>query len=118
MKRSNQDDPGTYHLFYADAGDTPAPTTFFPGRRWPRRGTATVWRSKSLEAGRQLAPVGLAETYGVGPTPSDAVGAVLPLTDDHGMRLALVEARAAHAAVRALGRQRFRERQIRGLYGA
>src|SRR3982750_2143972 len=49
-KSVNQDDPGTYHLFYADAEGRPGTDlTFFPGRKWPRRAsdTASPWRSAS-----------------------------------------------------------------------
>ena len=44
VKRSvNQDDPGTYHLFYADAeGHAGTDLTFFPWAHWRRRSAASA----------------------------------------------------------------------------
>ena len=44
VKRSvNQDDPGTYHLFYADAEGHPGTDlTFFPWQSWLPRGRDMV----------------------------------------------------------------------------
>ena len=69
VKRSvNQDDPGTYHLFYADAEGSPgSDLTFFPWAHmappraglWPRHG------SRSRSAGGQprvIGPIGCSVT--------------------------------------------------------
>jgi glyoxalase family protein len=98
VKRSvNQDDPGTYHLFYADAAGHPgSDLTFFPWGHLPpgRPGTGQVtetglavpegtlefWEARLGSAG---ATVGARETrFG---------GAVLPFTDPHGFGGVLVE---------------------------
>lgn len=98
VKRSvNQDDPGTYHFFYADAEGHPgSDLTFFP---WPRapsgrqgtglttevalavpRGTLEFWSERLKRAGR--APRATEERFGE---------RVLALADPHGLPLALVE---------------------------
>ena len=112
-KSVNQDDPGTYHLFYADAAGHPGTDlTFFPwaqhraaapgtrsehrGRRWPSRRTASIsGGSGSRATVSRSAPI---ETrFGE---------RVLPLTDTHGLKVALVESASAHAPhVHAVGRQ-------------
>ncbi len=100
-KSVNQDDPGTYHLFYADAEGHPGTDiTFFP---WadlaPRRdgyglstevalaippGSLDFWVERLTKSG-----VSVAE-------PETRFGArVLPLADPHGLRLALVESESS-----------------------
>lgn len=102
-KSVNQDDPGTYHLFYADAEGHPGTDiTFFP---WadlaPRRdgyglstevmlatppGSIEFWSARLTKSG-----VAVGE-------PETRFGArVLPLADPHGLRLALVESESALA---------------------
>jgi glyoxalase family protein len=97
VKRSvNQDDPGTYHLFYADAEGHPGTDlTFFPWMHLPAgqpgvgminevmlavpRGSLDWWT-------RRLAAAGV-----VTGMPEERFGApVLPFTDPHGMPLTLV----------------------------
>src|ERR1051325_5146108 len=100
VKRSvNQDDPGTYHLFYADGGAHPgSDVTFFP---WPhmgpgRQGTGLVnevafavppgslawWRQRLEREGLRVSDGGL------------RMGdAALTFADHHGLPLALVETR-------------------------
>jgi glyoxalase family protein len=94
-KSVNQDDPGTYHLFYADGEGHPGTDlTFFP---WPdlppgRKGTGLTievalaapaasmefWRERLARAD---VPIGPAETrFG---------GRFLPFEDPHGLSLAL-----------------------------
>ena len=104
VKRSvNQDDPGTHHLFYADAEGRPGTDlTFFPWSHMaPSReghglstevslavpaGSLSYWRDRLSHYGVTTAPV---ETrFGE---------RVLPARDPHGLRLALVEARSAAA---------------------
>ena len=127
VKRSvNQDDPGTYHLFYADAEGSPGTDlTFFP---WARNAPPRIGHGLAVETSLEIPAGSLAywgarlEEYGV------RIGSIetrfgdrhLPVTDTHGFRLSLVESASAPArpftpwdgsAVPA-------ERQIRGLYGA
>jgi glyoxalase family protein len=98
VKRSvNQDDPGTYHLFYADADGHPGTDlTFFPWAQMaPSReghglssevslavppGSLDFWSQRLQERNVTLSP--LESRYGR-PT--------LPLRDPHGLRVALVE---------------------------
>jgi glyoxalase family protein len=98
VKRSvNQDVPGTYHLFYADAEGRPGTDlTFFP---WPdlppgRQGVGlTVEVALAVPAGalaywaERLARAGAAG----GESGSRFGEPVLPVTDPHGLPLVLVE---------------------------
>src|SRR5215207_8264723 len=125
-KSVNQDDPGTYHLFYADAvGHPGSDLTFFPWAQMaPRRHghglaveVALAVPSESLEFwGARLTH------YGTAP---DAIevrfgNRVLPFADPHGMRVALVE--SADTTSRTFtpwdGSPVAVDRQIRGLEGA
>ena len=125
-KSVNQDDPGTYHLFYADADGHPgSDLTFFP---WTHLAPPRPGHGLAVEVSLEVAAGSLAYwgtrlgKYGIDPGPIETRfgDAVLPLVDPHGLRLALVE--PARPAPRAFtpwdagpvpG-----ERQIRGLYGA
>ncbi len=127
VKRSvNQDDPGTYHLFYADGAGSPGTDlTFFPWAQMaPSRegyglsnevslavapGSLVFWSARLQRAG---VPLGKAE---------ERFGEhVLTLLDPHGLRVALVESNDS------LGRSFTpwnespipAEHQIRGLEGA
>lgn len=125
-KSVNQDDPGTYHLFYADAEGSPGTDlTFFPWAQLapPRighglttevalevpHGTLEYWRTR-LEHYR--VPLAAVETQFGSRT--------LPLVDPHGLKVALVEAAAGSTRHSAPwdGSPVPGERQIRGLYGA
>lgn len=98
VKRSvNQDDPGTYHLFYADATGTPGTdVTFFPWRQQApsRRGAGMVGEialavpSGSLAWWRER----LGE-HGVSRTAEESRFGepVMPFRDPHGLPLALIE---------------------------
>jgi glyoxalase family protein len=98
VKRSvNQDDPGTYHLFYADAEGHPGTDlTFFP---WAQMAPARDGFGLSTEVSLAVPPGSLGfwnarlEQYGVAiGKPETRFGErVLPLMDPHGMRVALVE---------------------------
>jgi glyoxalase family protein len=125
-KSVNQDDPGTYHLFYADAEGHPGTDlTFFP---WAQMAPPRMGHGLAVEVALEV-PAGSLEFWG---SRLEQYGAkaqaiesrfgdrVVPLVDPHGMRLALVEPGAGkqrpftpweHSTVPA-------ERQIRGLYGA
>ena len=98
VKRSvNQDDPGTYHLFYADAAGTPGTdVTFFPWTRMApsRRGAGMVGEialaipAGSLDWWRRR----LGEHDVLRMEEEERFGErVLPFHDPHGLALALVE---------------------------
>jgi len=137
-KSVNQDDPGTYHLFYADAEGHPGPDlTFFPWAQMaPGRdgyglsvevslavppGSLVFWRARLERYGRKILPI---ET-GFGQR-------ALPFTDLHGLRIALIESEDSLATAEpvqgggGLGRPFTPwergpipvEHQIRGLEGA
>ena len=125
-KSVNQDDPGTYHLFYADAEGHPGTDiTFFP---WadlaPSRqghglstevslavppGSLDFWSARLLRSGTET--LAIETRFGE---------RALPLVDPHALRLALVESQSS------LGRPFTPweqspipvEHQIRGLEGA
>lgn len=125
-KSVNQDDPGTYHLFYADAEGHPgADLTFFP---WSHMAPPRMGHGLATEVSLEVPPGSFAywssrlEKYGVqlGALETRFGDKVLPLVDPHGLKLALVDSAAAppraftpwdESAVPG-------ERQIRGLYGA
>ena len=127
VKRSvNQDDPGTYHLFYADAEGHPgSDLTFFP---WAQMAPPRLGHGLAHEVGLEVPPGSLAywgsrlEKYSVRMQPIETRfgDCVLPLVDPHGLKVALIE------PGRAVQRQFTpwnggpvpAERQVRGLYGA
>src|SRR2546423_6474599 len=96
VKRSvNQDDPGTYHLFYADAEGTPgSDLTFFP---WSEMAPGREGHGLAVEVSLEVPPDTLGywgsrlESYGI------RTGAIelrfgdknLPAIDPHGFRLSL-----------------------------
>jgi len=96
-KSVNQDDPGTYHLFYADdSGHPGTDLTFFP---WAHLAPPRMGHGLSVEVSLAV-PVGSLSfwgerlsRYGVQHSgPEARFGeAALPLIDPHGMRVALVE---------------------------
>ncbi len=127
VKRSvNQDDPGTYHLFYADAEGHPGTDlTFFP---WSQMAPARAGHGLSSEVALAVPPGSLgwweermarhdvrrqSEEMRFGEL-------VLPLVDPHGLRVALVESETAAARPFTPweGSPVPVERQIRGLEGA
>jgi len=97
-KSVNQDDPGTYHLFYADAEGHPGTDlTFFP---WAQLAPGRPGHGLSSEVSLTVPPGSLSywghrlEHYGVALAKTETrFGArVLPFADFHGQRVALVEA--------------------------
>lgn len=125
-KSVNQDDPGTYHLFYADAEGHPGTDlTFFP---WAQLAPSRDGHGLSTEVALTVPPGSLEywgqrlERYGVDMSRIETrFGArVLPLTDPHGLRVALVEAPDALSRTFTPwdGSPVPVERQIRGLEGA
>ena len=98
VKRSvNQDSPGTYHLFYADAEGHPGTDlTFFP---WPEMAPARPGYGLTMEVALAV-PAGSLDywsqrlsRYGVTTAEPETRrgGHVLPLTDVHGQAVALAE---------------------------
>ncbi len=125
-KSVNQDDPGTYHLFYADAAGSPgSDLTFFPWDRMApsRRGHGLATEvALTVPAGSLDWWAARLERYGV---ETDAAGErfgdrTLLLRDPHRMPVALVE--SVGAAARPFEAWSDSpvpaERQIRGLEGA
>ena len=113
VKRSvNQDDPGTYHLFYADAEGSPgSDLTFFP---WAHMAPPRIGHGLAVETSLEIPAGSLGywsarlEKYGIeiGRIETRFGDRNLPVVDAHGFRLSLVEsAEAAGAAVHAVGRQ-------------
>jgi glyoxalase family protein len=100
-KSVNQDDPGTYHLFYADAEGHPGTDiTFFP---WPQLAPHRDGHGLSTEVSLAVPPDSLGfwqarlERYGARSfAPEIRFGArVLPLADPHGLRVALTESQSS-----------------------
>ena len=127
VKRSvNQDDPGTYHLFYADAAGHPGTDlTFFP---WAHMAPPRMGHGLTHEVGLQVPSESLEywaarlEKYGVRFRPIETRfgDRVLPLVDPHGLKVALVEpAQPPERTFTPWGESPVRpEWQVRGLYSA
>jgi len=98
VKRSvNQDDPGTYHLFYADADGHPGTDlTFFP---WAQMAPSREGHGLSSEVSLAVPPGSLdfwserLQQKGANASPLESRfnRTALPLRDPHGLRVALVE---------------------------
>jgi len=125
VKRSvNQDDPGTYHLFYADAEGHPgSDLTFFP---WPQMAGPRPGHGLAMEVGLEV-PVGSLgywtdrlERYGTRVAREEQrFGQTLASFDDpHGLRVALVEAGTTRSFAPWQGGPVPPERQVRGLFSA
>lgn len=125
-KSVNQDDPGTYHLFYADADGRPGTDlTFFP---WAHMAPPRDGHGRAMEVSLEV-PVGSLDYW---PLRLQKYGAqitgretrfgekTLALVDPHGLRLALVEpARHPRSAFTPWDNSPVpAERQVRGLHGA
>jgi glyoxalase family protein len=96
-KSVNQDDPGTYHLFYADRVGTPGTDfTFFP---WPNMGPGRLGAGLTVEVSFAVPPGSLDywqerfQQAGVQfDMPDGRFGEMtLPFKDPHGLQLTLVE---------------------------
>ena len=96
-KSVNQDDPGTYHLFYADAEGHPGTDfTFFP---WAQMAPAREGWGLSSEVSLAVPPGSLGFWSGRLQRANITVGAAevrfgqhaLPVRDPHGLRVALIE---------------------------
>jgi glyoxalase family protein len=127
VKRSvNQDDPATYHLYYADADGHPGcDLTFFP---WTHDAPARLGYGLAVETSLEVPAGSLTywaarlQQYGVTTgAPETRFGdRHLPVTDVHGLQLTLVEsARSPRRLFTAWDHSPVpEEHQIRGLYGA
>lgn len=98
-KSVNQDDPGTYHLFYADAEGHPGTDlTFFP---WAQMAPSRDGYGLSSEVSLAVPPGSLSfwsgrlERYGIRMSAAEMRFGqnVLPVIDSHGLPLALVESK-------------------------
>jgi len=125
VKRSvNQDDPGTYHLFYADADGHPgSDLTFFP---WAEMAPPRAGYGLAMAVDLEVPEDSLAfwaerlQKYGtsVG-APATRFGQhVLTFTDPHGLAVALVAAPAGRPFAPWSGSPVPDARQVRGLFGA
>lgn len=98
VKRSvNQDDPGTYHLFYADrVGNPGTDFTFFP---WPNMEPGRPGIGLTVETSFAVPPGSLSyweerlREHGIkhGPLETRFGETTLPVDDPHGLKIALVE---------------------------
>ncbi len=124
-KSVNQDDPGTYHFFFADAEGHPgSDLTFFP---WPHLARPVKGHGLAMEVGLEVPPASL-EFWGrrlehyqvpIGQIETRFGERVLPAVDPHGLRLALVEASSAFRPFAPWsGGPVDADHQIRGLHGA
>jgi glyoxalase family protein len=125
-KSVNQDDPGTYHLFYADAEGHPGTDlTFFP---WAQMAPPRMGHGLAVEVSLEV-PAGSLDYWGtrlqsygteVNPIESRFGDRVLSLVDPHGLRLALVESgRALNRPFSPWDHSPIEHKhQVRGLYGA
>lgn len=125
VKRSvNQDDPGTYHLFYADAEGNPGTDlTFFPWSHLsPSRkgvglnvevplavpgGSLEYWKKRLEDHGVRL-----------GSTTTRFGEKTLPFRDPHGLELSLVETDDPRTFTPWEGSPVPEDKQIRGLHAA
>jgi glyoxalase family protein len=96
-KSVNQDDPGTYHLFYADAEGRPGTDlTFFP---WAQMAPPRLGHGLAVEVGLEVPSGSLPfwsarlQHYGVRMEREETRfgSKVLPIIDPHGLRLSLTE---------------------------
>jgi len=125
VKRSvNQDDPGTYHLFYADAEGSPgSDLTFFP---WAHMAPPRAGHGLAMEVDLEVPEDSLSywadrlRNYGtaIGPPEMRFGQQVLALTDPHGLSVALVEVPRGRRSAPWSESPVPPERQIRGLFGA
>jgi glyoxalase family protein len=125
-KSVNQDDPGTYHLFYADADGHPGTDlTFFP---WSHLAPPRLGHGLAVEVGLEVPKDSLEfwgarlEKYGARVNTIDTRFGerTLSLVDPHGLRVALVEPAGSASRSFAPWEQSSvqPEHQVRGLYSA
>jgi glyoxalase family protein len=123
-KSVNQDDPGTYHLFYADAEGRPGTDlTFFP---WPQLARPRMGHGLTHEVALEI-PAASLDYWG---TRLQHYGAridrretrfgddTIALVDPHGLRLRLVGRAGARPFTPWAASPVAPEHQVRGLFGA
>lgn len=121
-KSVNQDDPGTYHLFYADrVGNPGTDLTFFP---WPQMAPGRPGIGLTVEVSFAIAPGSLAywqerlQQYSVEHgAPEIRFGeTTLAFKDVHGLQLALVETTDERQFVPWENSPVLAEHQLRGMH--
>jgi glyoxalase family protein len=121
-KSVNQDDPSTYHLFYADGeGHAGSDLTFFPWAHMPRGRDGTGLTNEvslAVPAGSLPYWTDRLQKHGVkiGTQVTRFGEPSLPFTDVHGLQLALVETSDAREFTPWSGSPVPVEHQIRGLH--
>ena len=125
VKRSvNQDDPGTYHLFYADADGHPGTDlTFFP---WAHAARGREGHGLAMEVGLEVPTDSLGfwqdrlAGYGTRVRQSETRFGqnVLAFDDPHGLHVALIEADSGRPFAPWIASPVPESRQIRGLFSA
>jgi glyoxalase family protein len=121
-KSVNQDDPSTYHLFYADGeGHAGSDLTFFPWAHMPRGRDGTGLTNEvslAVPAGSLPYWTERLQKHGVkiGTQVTRFGEQALPFTDVHGLQLALVETNDAREFTPWSGSPVPVEHQIRGLH--
>ena len=125
VKRSvNQDDPGTYHLFYADAEGHPGTDlTFFP---WAHAAPGREGHGLTMEVGLEVPADSLGywqdrlTGYGTRLRQSETRFGqkVLAFDDPHGLHVALIEAESGRSFAPWSGSPVAEHRQVRGLFSA
>jgi glyoxalase family protein len=124
-KSINQDDPGTYHLFYADAEGHPgSDLTFFP---WAHLAPPRIGHGLAVEVTLEVPPDSLTfwgsrlDRYGaqIEAVESRFGERVLPVIDPHGLRVSLVEVATPRTLFTPWDDGPVEARyQLRGLHGA
>jgi glyoxalase family protein len=121
-KSVNQDDPGTYHLFYADGEGAPgSDLTFFPWGKEAARGRTGAGMASEVALAVPNGSLGFwhkrLEHYGIRGEYETRFGEYALAFQDHdGLKVALVE--AEHAGATWVESSVPGEHQIRGLHGA
>jgi glyoxalase family protein len=124
-KSVNQDEPGTYHLFYADAAGHPGTDlTFFP---WPRMSRGRTGHGLAVEVALEVPERSLEfwqsrlAHYGTRPDPivRRFGQETLPFTDPHGLKVTLTAGRGRGRSFAPWDESPVpAEHQVRGLFGA
>ncbi len=117
-KSVNQDDPGTYHLFYADAEGRPGTDlTFFP---WTHMAPPRLGHGMAVEVGLEVPPGSLGywgsrlQRYGATiEAVEDAVRVPSPPGDRPARPAALARRSRQRPSVHAVGTQHCRRQSIR-----
>ena len=123
-KSVNQDDPGTYHLYYGDnVGSPGSALTFFPwpGTRRGRPGQGQAYATAfSVPAGAQAFWVERLKKFNAATSPIEARFAdeVLPFADPDGMKLELVFTAETDRRVPAPSKDVPAEHGIRGFHSS